>query len=186
MVARRAWSLITNLAQSCCLAFTIRDSRSSFPLCRISVDHRTSPRCNYFFCRTTRRNAGPAPHWILACNRCTWLLLARDIQNCNLRRGLKRCYLAFVASNRHLTQSRSIGGATEQIVGREPREACFASSVIRLSCPVAPWPGQHNRWADSTKTNGLIGEPLLIRKEKDFAFKEIGFPVGCLQPYVTD
>ena len=34
---------------------------------------------------------------------------------------------------------------TEQIVGPEPREATFASSVIRLSCSVAPWPGQLKR-----------------------------------------
>src|SRR6185369_8853463 len=39
------------------------------------------------------------------------------------------------------------GGAVEQIVGPEPREATFASSVIRLSRSVAPWPGQLNRCA---------------------------------------
>src|SRR5215471_7713348 len=35
---------------------------------------------------------------------------------------------------------------TEQMVGPEPREATFASSVIRRSCSVAPWPGQLNRY----------------------------------------
>jgi len=40
--------------------------------------------------------------------------------------------------------------ATEQIVGPEPRGATFASNVIRLSCSVAPWPGQLNRWVAVT------------------------------------
>jgi len=35
----------------------------------------------------------------------------------------------------------------QQIVGPEPREACFASSVIRPSYAVAPWPGQLRRYA---------------------------------------
>jgi hypothetical protein len=34
----------------------------------------------------------------------------------------------------------------EQIVGPEPREATFASSMIWLSCSVTPWPGQLNRY----------------------------------------
>src|SRR6185503_4867119 len=38
-------------------------------------------------------------------------------------------------------------GDAQQIVGPEPREATFASSVIRLSCSVAPWPGQLKRCA---------------------------------------
>ena len=37
-------------------------------------------------------------------------------------------------------------GRVEQIVGPEPREATFASSAIRLSCSVAPWPGQLRRY----------------------------------------
>ena len=47
---------------------------------------------------------------------------------------------------------RNIAGETQQIVGPEPRAACFASSVIRRSCSVAPWPGQLNRCALSTHT----------------------------------
>src|SRR5215510_3584735 len=35
--------------------------------------------------------------------------------------------------------------AAQQVGGPEPREATFASSVIRLSCSLAPWPGQLNR-----------------------------------------
>src|SRR5438874_503271 len=34
---------------------------------------------------------------------------------------------------------------TQQIVGPEPRGATFASSVIRRSCSVTPWPGQLRR-----------------------------------------
>src|SRR5215831_10466028 len=37
--------------------------------------------------------------------------------------------------------------ATQQIVGPGPRAASFASSVVRRSCSVAPWPGQLRRWA---------------------------------------
>jgi len=39
-------------------------------------------------------------------------------------------------------------GAVEQIVGPEPREASFASSVVRRRCSVAPWPGQLRRYAE--------------------------------------
>src|SRR6185436_11446967 len=46
-------------------------------------------------------------------------------------------------------------GDAQQIVGPEPREATFASSVIRLSCSVAPWPGQLRRSA-STLTLGSM------------------------------
>jgi hypothetical protein len=42
--------------------------------------------------------------------------------------------------------------AAQQIVGPEPREASFASSVIRRSCSVAPWPGQLNRWPSVTSS----------------------------------
>jgi hypothetical protein len=44
-------------------------------------------------------------------------------------------------------------GAVEQIVGPEPRAAPFASSVIRRSCSVAPWPGQLKRWVASCSQN---------------------------------
>jgi hypothetical protein len=44
----------------------------------------------------------------------------------------------------------------QQIVGPEPREASFASSVIRLSCPVAPWPGQLRRWGATHKMKTLF------------------------------
>ena len=35
-----------------------------------------------------------------------------------------------------------VASAREQIVGPEPRAATFASSLVRLSCSVAPWPGE--------------------------------------------
>ncbi len=58
-------------------------------------------------------------------------------------------------------QTRS---GVEQIVGPEPLEACFASSVIRLSCSVAPWPSQLNRspiqdgrrWLDQIMTKSFL------------------------------
>src|SRR6185295_9883984 len=40
-----------------------------------------------------------------------------------------------------------IRARTPQIVGSEPQEATFASSVIRQSCSVAPWLGQLRRYA---------------------------------------
>src|SRR6185295_17235039 len=48
-------------------------------------------------------------------------------------------------------------GNVQQIVGPEPREACFASSVIRLSCSVTPWPGQLRRWDAFMKRTLLQG-----------------------------
>src|SRR6185295_1665669 len=54
--------------------------------------------------------------------------------------------------------------AAEQIVGPEPREASFASSVIRLSCSVAPWAGQLNRYMPSGSYGSvkLIGNSLVV------------------------
>jgi hypothetical protein len=53
--------------------------------------------------------------------------------------------------------------AAEQIVGPEPREAPFASSVVRLSCSVAPWPGQLNRYpANQMKRTLLLLLPTLM------------------------
>src|SRR5215471_9219558 len=45
---------------------------------------------------------------------------------------------------------------TEQMVGPEPREASFASSVVRRSCSVAPWPGQLNRWPSSLMRRKIL------------------------------
>src|SRR5262245_33645716 len=80
--------------------------------------------------------------------------------------GLRR---KFVATSRKLEENSYAGevitnGHAQQIVGPEPREASFASSVIRLSCSVAPWPGQLHRYV------------LTPSNEKTF-------PFGCL-PFV--
>ena len=40
----------------------------------------------------------------------------------------------------------------QQIVGPEPREATFASSLVRRSCSVTPWPGQLKRYAATILT----------------------------------
>ncbi len=43
-------------------------------------------------------------------------------------------------------RARTNFGGAQQIVGPEPREAPFASIVLRRSCSVTPWPGQLNRY----------------------------------------
>ena len=40
----------------------------------------------------------------------------------------------------------------------EPRKACFASSVIRLSYSLAPWPGQLNRYALAMNSHSAESE----------------------------
>src|ERR1041384_1901825 len=66
---------------------------------------------------------------------------------CRLYRG-SRCVRNFYHEKHAVAEwIKRWLGAAQQIVGPEPRAACFASSVIRLSCSVAPWPGQLNRCA---------------------------------------
>src|ERR1043166_8165159 len=58
----------------------------------------------------------------------------------------RRGHAVLGARREHILWRRRLtDGAIEQIVGPEPREASFASSVIGLSCSVAPWPGQLKR-----------------------------------------
>src|SRR6478735_1718277 len=54
--------------------------------------------------------------------------------------------IRFAPTRTNINAPFACSGETQQIVGPEPREATFASSVIRLSCSVAPWPGQLNRY----------------------------------------
>ena len=44
----------------------------------------------------------------------------------------------------------------QQIVGPGPREATFASSVVRRSCSVAPWPGQLRRSTTTWKNDKIL------------------------------
>ena len=55
--------------------------------------------------------------------------------------------------------------ATQQIVGPEPREASFASSLVRRSCSVTAWPGQLNRYPASI----MIREILLPALRAQFS-----------------
>jgi hypothetical protein len=50
----------------------------------------------------------------------------------------------------------------QQIVGPEPREATFASNVIRRSCSVAPWPGQLRRYPPPLFDNWQKQDRLLL------------------------
>ena len=62
----------------------------------------------------------------------------------------ERSVLRVNEANRLVTGLVLLGVAIEQIVGPEPRAACFASSAVRLSCSVAPWPGQLKRYPPFT------------------------------------
>ena len=51
--------------------------------------------------------------------------------------------------------------ALEQIVGPEPRAASFASSLVRRSCSLAPWPGQLRR----STSFSMAAKPAIQRKD---------------------
>ena len=49
-----------------------------------------------------------------------------------------------------------------QIVGSEPREATFASSVVRRNCSLAPWPGQLNRYRAANSKVKIVASQLRV------------------------
>jgi hypothetical protein len=70
-------------------------------------------------------------------------------------------------------------GATEQIVGPEPRGASFASSVIRLICLVPPWPGQLRRYPALNMIRDLLLPELLTRfPSRGFQLENSGNTIG--------
>ena len=70
-------------------------------------------------------------------------------------------------------------GAIQQIVGSEPREASFASSVIRLSCSVAPWPGQLHRYPALNMIRDVLLPELMERfPNRGFQTQSSGNTIG--------
>jgi len=87
------------------------------------------------------------------------------------------------------TGARYYQRALEQIVGPEPRAASFASSVIRLSCSVAPWPGQLNRSVALTLMPSATNISDLVPKDKlDLATANAAVDVGypAVAPILPD
>jgi hypothetical protein len=67
-----------------------------------------------------------------------------------------------VGSTNHWPDGALTDSAAQQIVGPEPREATFASSVILRSCSVAPWPGQLRRSALQLRSMFRLFSSLLF------------------------
>jgi hypothetical protein len=75
--------------------------------------------------------------------------------------------------------ARRFSGAVEPIVGPEPREATFASSVIRLSCSEGPWPGQLRRSVAS-----LMCQVVIIKRPQQFAIVDLLSQSSAVSRYV--
>ena len=58
--------------------------------------------------------------------------------------------------------ARGFSDDAQQIVGPEPREATFASSLVRRSYSVTPWSGQLNRWGACEIVKSVLSIFILI------------------------
>ena len=73
----------------------------------------------------------------------------------------------------------------QQIVGPEPREASFASSLFRLSCSVTPWPGQLRRWASISRfVMNTAGKKIELadHAQTDAREREIQLLINIVEP----